>query len=105
MYSPQARDKSLLLMERLQMVEPLVTRQPGANLRNVSAASLSFPGSQIPHPIRDKIVGNGLSGICLRAAGAGQSGGVLRVGGGDGFHHPVLHRPQGKSWSVSERCE
>jgi len=31
----QARDKALLLMERLHMVEPLVTRQPGTNLRSV----------------------------------------------------------------------
>lgn len=33
----EARDRALLLMERLQLVEPLVNRQPGANLRNVSA--------------------------------------------------------------------
>jgi hypothetical protein len=37
----QARDKALLLMERLQMVEPLVNRQPGANLRNVRPAHTS----------------------------------------------------------------
>ena len=37
----EARDRALLLMERLQLVEPLVNRQPGANLRNVRALRLT----------------------------------------------------------------
>ena len=58
----EARDRALLLMERLQLVEPLVNRQPGANLRNVRG----FSGSECRWAVFDIISGHTLQIIaCL----------------------------------------